>query len=178
MLRSVEISLEKKYPMPEDMLSFAMRDLSQRINTQRTGYFDLKMLCLLKNMERDIAWPRKVDLILENLTLDRIVLDLSYSPCSGGCNCNMAAVAITYFDRGFALRSPNSVEIKGWDAGREDVEVMVHDCLELWTSKRMIGYPDSARYAKSEAEEWLLEKMAHESIKSAGEALEQQATEK
>ena len=165
MLRSVEISLENKYPTPEDVLFFAMRDLSQRINTHGTGYDDLKMLCLLKNMERDIAWPRKVNPILENLTLDRIVLDLSNSPSSGGCNCNMAAVAITYFDRGFALRSPKSVEIKGWDAGREDVEVMVHDCLELWTSKRMVGHPDSARYTKSEAEEWLLEKAARDVIK-------------
>ena len=165
MLRSVEISLENKYPIPEDSLFFAMRDLSQRINTYGTNGtrdFELKMHCLLKKMQRDIAWPRKVNPILENLTLDRIVLDLSYSSRSGGCNCNMAAIAITYFDRGFALRSPKSVEIKGWDAGREDVEVMVHDCLELWTSKRMMGYPDSARNTKSEAEKWLLEKAARE----------------
>ena len=162
MLRSVEISLENKYPIPENMLFFPMRELSQRINTYGTGNAALKMHCLLKKMERDIAWPQKVHPILENLTLDRIVLDLGYSSGSRGCNCSMAAIAITYFDRGFALRSPKSVEIKGWDAGREDVEVMVHDCLELWTSKRMMGYPGSAGYTKSEAEEWLLEKSARE----------------
>ena len=164
MLKSVEISLENKYPIPGDMLLFPMRELSQSINTYGTGNFDMKMRCLLKKMQRDIAWPRKVDLILENLTLDQIVLDLTYSSGSGGCSCNMAAIAITYFDRGFALQSPKSVEIRGWDADREDVEAMVHDCLELWTSKRMMGYPDSARYTKSEAEEWLLEKAAREVI--------------
>ena len=162
MLRSVEISLENKYPIPEDKLLFPMRELSQRMDAYGRGSDDYMMRCLMRNMERDIAWPPKVDPILENLALDRIVLDLSYGPCASSCNCKMAAIAITYFDRGFALRSPKSVEIKGWDVGREDAEAMVHDCLELWTSKRKMGRLNPARYTKSKAEEWLLEKAARE----------------
>ena len=160
MLKSVEISLKNKYPVPNDPLLLSMRELYQTIDIYGTGNLDLKIGCLMEYMERDLTWPLKIDPILENLALDRIVLDLSYSYHSDSCKCNMAAISIMSFDSGFALRAPKAVEIQGWDAGGEDAEAMVHACLGDWTMKRMMGYSDPARYTKSKAEEWLLEKGA------------------
>ena len=128
MLKSVEISLENKYPIPKDTLISSMgsmRVLSQRIITHDTGNFVFKLRCVLEYLGRDINWPLKIGPILENLTLDRIILDMSCSSCSGSCDCDMAAISIMFLDSGFARRAPKSVEIKGWDAGGEEAEAMV-----------------------------------------------------
>lgn len=167
MLKSVEISLENKYPIPKDTLlssMMSMMELFQRIITRDTGNFIFKMRCFSRYLETDITWPLKIEPILENLRLDRIVLDMSCSSCSDSCTCDIAAISIMCFNSGFALRAPKSVEIKGWDAGGEEAETMVRDCLGVWTSKRMMGYPSSARCTKSDAEKWLLEKGASELI--------------
>ncbi len=72
----------------------------------------------------------------------------------------MAAAAILCFMQGFALQSPKVVQVKGWDAGRADVEVMVKDCLETWTRRRgghVVGFTDLALDRYFEAEGWMLE---------------------
>lgn len=43
---------------------------------------------------RDATWQRKVDPILDHLTLDRLVLDLSDSFYQEDCNCKIAAMAM------------------------------------------------------------------------------------
>ena len=77
-----------------------------------------------------------MDPILDNLTLDRLVLDLSDSFCGSNCTCRKVAAAIPYFKEGFTLQAPKVVQIKGWDTGCADVEVMVRDCLRVWTLRR------------------------------------------
>ena len=62
-----------------------------------------------------------------------------------------------HFQRGFALGTPIRAKIKGWDTGREDIEAVVQDCLKIWTSRRMAGFPHSDKYMKSEFEQRLLE---------------------
>ena len=116
---------------------------------------------LLSAQLTDRTWPRKVDLVLDHLTLDHFILDLSRSFCfSRDCACSMAARATTRFKKGFALQAPNTIDVKGWDAGRADVDVVVRDCLGIWTMRRAsheAGYADVALGSISEAEEWLLE---------------------
>ena len=174
-LKSVEMSLEYKCPSLYCRQNISMRELSERFI--RTGTPDSEMRCPLRSKERE-TWPAKIDLVLEKLTLDRIVLDMSQSTCSGSCECKMAAISIMYFNKGFALQAPKSVEIKGWDAGGEEAEAMVHDCLRVWTSKRTMGDPGSARNTKSEAEEWLVEKEKRELIELCQDGIEVVAHEK
>ena len=92
--------------------------------------FELHIHRCARTKLRDVAWQRKVDPILDNLTLDRLVLNLSDSFCDGtGCECRMAAMAIMCFEKGFALQPPKAVVVKGWNAGRPDIDAVVRDCL-------------------------------------------------
>ena len=72
----------------------------------------------------------------------------------------MAAATIMCFEQGLALQISKPVQVKEWDAGRADVEVMARDCLEAWTMRRgghIAGYADLASDTYSEAKERLLE---------------------
>ena len=85
-----------------------------------------------KSKLRDVTWQRKVDPILDKFTLERLVLDLSDSFCEDdSCKCRLAGMAILCFRKGFALQAPKAVEIKGWDAGRPDIDAMVRNCLGI-----------------------------------------------
>lgn len=113
-----------------------------------------------KTQQRDISWQRKLDPILDNLALDRLVLDLSGCFCHDICECRMEAMAVTCFKKGFESQAPKMVEVKGWVAGRPDVDVVVRDCLGIWTMRRAKHVGGSASLALdtiSEAEQWLLE---------------------
>ena len=168
LLKSVEVSLQIEDPMPEYKLVLYDWDqmrLSQRVNTQGADNSCVRNHYIAKALQRDIIWRPKVIPILDNLMLDRLVLDLSQSFWLIGCNCMIAAMAITCFKKGFALWTPKFVEIKGWDAGREDIEAVVQDCLGIWTSRRarlMEGFSHSPICIKSEAEEWLLKEATRE----------------
>ena len=163
LLKSVKISLGNHEYISKDrywpirncvtkriLISIPPTTFSER--TWRAHRLDMK--------ECEMIWKRKVVPILENLTLDRLVLDLGDSFCQGGCKCRMAATALTCFKEGFASRAPNVVEIKGWDAVRDDIETVVRDCLQIWTMKRarrVAGSLNQAQDVNSEAEKWLLE---------------------
>lgn len=105
------------------------------------------------------AWQNKIIPILGNLTLDRLVLDLSHSCCGVCCTyCHSAPMAIMCFKKGFALRAPRVVQVKGWDAGRANVQVMVQGCLELWTRRQAGRVAASVAFGVQgmlEAEKWL-----------------------
>ena len=59
---------------------------------------------------RDVTWQRKVDPVLGNLMLHRLVLNLSYSFCQDdGCKIRMAAMDVLCFKKGFALHGPKIV---------------------------------------------------------------------
>lgn len=119
-----------------------------------------QLQCRMIFQLRLVAWQHSVAPILEDLTLDQLVLDLSDSSYRDGCKCRMAAAAIMCFEQGFALQTPKAVQVRGWDGGRADVETMVRDCLEAWTMRRgghVAGYTDLAFSKYFEAEEWLLE---------------------
>ena len=144
LLKSVKISLGSHDSIPEDRFWPIGSFVSE--HSRRTYRLEI--------------WKRRVVPILENLTLDRLVLDLSDSFYQGRCKCRMAATALTCFKGGFASRAPNCVEIKGWDSVRVDVETVVRDCLQIWTMKRVrrvAGSSNEAPDVNSEAEKWLLE---------------------
>ena len=119
---------------------------------------------------RDVAWQRKVDPILNNLKLDKLVLDLRDSFCDNDdCNCRMAAMAILCFKKGFALQVPKVVEVKGWELGGLDISAVVGECLGTWTMRRaghVAGNTDLAVGTVSGAEKWLMEVAREEEERS------------
>ena len=76
--------------------------------------YSRQLHCFAKIKLQDVTWQRKVDPFLDNLTLDRLVLDLSDSFCEDDdCKFRMAAMAILCFKKGFASRAPKIVEVEG-----------------------------------------------------------------
>lgn len=167
LLKSVEISLQvqDRSKGALEALAYYFSQPSRRANTQGAETSSLSIHYWMKATQRNKIWPRQVLPILDYLTLDRLVVDLDQSFCLGNCNCKIAAMAVTCFKKGFALRTPKVLKTKGWDAGREDVEAVVQECLRIWTSRRargMVEFSHSAVPIESEAEEWLLKEAARE----------------
>lgn len=167
LLKSVEVSLQtqgRSKDIPE-AIKYFLRHKYRRVNARRAENFSMNVHYWAKATQRDIIWPRQVLPMLDCLKLERLVVDLGRSFCVAKCNCKIAAMAVTCFKKGFALGTPKVVKIKGWDAGREDVEAVVQECLRIWTSRRarcMVESSHSAIPIKSEAEEWLLKEAARE----------------
>lgn len=163
LFKSVEVSLRVQHRIVPEMIVRYVKELYPRFITQRAENRSLSLHHSMKVEQWD-TWLRQVLPMLGYLKLDRLVVDLGQSFCPGRFNCKIAAMAVTCFKEGFALGTPE-VETKGWDAGREDVEAVVQECLRIWTARRARRMGDSSHSAipiKSEAEEWLLKEAARE----------------
>lgn len=165
LLKSVELSLQSMDFTRED-ISAACKDGFDRwftmVNAGRSHLLGTGRAfhhCVTPQ-QIVIAWQRKVDPILDHLALNQLVLDLSdsFCYCHDTHKARMAAMAIRCFEKGFRLRAPNLVKVKGWDdAGRADAEVVVRVLLKTWTMRRadhLVGSSQPALENVPEAEAW------------------------
>lgn len=164
LLKSLKLCLQINDHRPRDCLApindlIAHKGVQRRVtDTHQTVsepgcevYFRSKAVLM------GVIWPLQIDPILDCLALNRLVLDLSETFCPF-LTCSLEASAIMCFRHGFALQAPKVVEIKGWDAGRADVDDMVRECFRMWTAKRA----GRRLSVGSEAQSWLLKAVRKE----------------
>ena len=172
--KSVEVSLERRDFTPEiNCMAYnhGMTKASRTLRFSRpTNQYNREVHRFAKIKLRDVAWQRQVDPILNNLKLDKLVLDLGDSFCDNDdCNCRMAAMATLCFKKGFALQAPKVVEVKGWALDGLDISAVVGECLRMWTMRRaghVAGDTDLALNTISGAEKWLVEVAREEEERS------------
>jgi len=80
------------------------------------------------------AWPRKTDLVLENLALDCLTVDLVDPNCQCGIDfCAMVASSLATFSPGFAHELPSKLRIYG--SHFVDPRT-VKEAMQCWTEQR------------------------------------------
>lgn len=68
-----------------------------------------------KHCLRQVCWPRKVDLVLEYLALDKLEINCAFSSCVGSC-CDSKCSALSTLRAGFAHGMPLELKIIGASA--------------------------------------------------------------
>ena len=119
---------------------------------------------------RTCAWSHKVNPVLENLKLDKLILNFDACTCVDGC-CQMAAYALSSLRSGFAHEMPKEITVSGFEYELYDLatcdrwesfenwvegELFIKGLIKQWTEKRRRGSHGAAEEAgyESDAEEF------------------------